>query len=185
MTQVAAAVVARLVDHRHEFLGFLERRLGNRALAEDLLQEAFTRSLSKADQVAQEESAVAWFYRVLRNALTDYQRRATSHATQLQALERELADPPEPEVERAVCQCVSGLTQTLKPEYAAALQAIEVEGMPVKDFAAAQGISSGNAAVRVFRAREALRVQVKRCCGACADDNCRDCTCHVPSPSSP
>ena len=49
------------------------------------------------------------------------------------------------------------------------------------DFATTAGISSSNAAVRVFRAREALRLQVKRCCGACADDNCRDCTCHVSS----
>jgi RNA polymerase sigma-70 factor (ECF subfamily) len=76
---------------------------------------------------------------------------------------------------------VKGLAATLKPEYAAALQAVEVEGVPVKDFATAAGITAGNAAVRVFRAREALKLQVKRCCGSCADDNCRDCTCHAPA----
>lgn len=184
MTAEADAIVARLVEHRHEFLGFLERRVGDRALAEDLLQEAFARSLQKADQVEQEESAVAWFYRVLRNSLTDYRRRAGSHAHKLEALQRELSEPAAPELELAVCQCVKGLAETLKPEYAAALQAVEVQGMPVKDFAAAAGISSNNAAVRVFRAREALRLQVKKCCGACADNQCRDCTCHdAPSPA--
>jgi RNA polymerase sigma factor (sigma-70 family) len=174
-------VVARLVEHRHEFLGFLQRRVGDRALAEDLLQEAFARSMTSAEQLEREESAVAWFYRVLRNAITDHQRRAGAGARKLEALARELAEPAAPELERAVCQCVKGLTQTLKPEYAEALQAIEVEGVGVKDFAAARGISSNNAAVRVFRAREALRLQVKRCCGSCADDNCRDCTCHTPA----
>ena len=37
--------------------------------------------------------------------------------------------------------------------------------------------SSNNAAVRVFRAREALRKQVARACGACATHGCVDCTC--------
>lgn len=176
-----ADVLARLVANRHEFLGFLERRLGSRAVAEDLLQEAFSRSLTKLTQLEQEESAVAWFYRILRNAVTDYQRRSGVAARSLEAFSRELSTEVAPETDAAVCQCVSGLARNLKPEYAAALQAVEVEGVPVKDFAQAQGISSNNAAVRVFRAREALKLQLRRCCGSCADDGCRDCTCHVPA----
>lgn len=175
--------MARLVAQRHEFLGFLERRLGSRALAEDILQEAFTRGLSKVEQLEEHESARSWFYRVLRNAVTDYQRRSGAATRALDAFSRELQTSAEPETEAAVCRCVNGLAQTLKPEYAAALHAVEVEGQPVKDFAEAQGITSNNAAVRVFRAREALRLQVKRCCGSCADDGCRDCTCHTASPA--
>jgi len=170
----------RLVEHRHEFLGFLERSLGNRALAEDILQEAFARSLVKVEQLEREESAVAWFYRVLRNAVTDHRRRRGVADRKLEELSRELGEAAEPETHDAVCQCVKGLAQTLKPEYAEALQAVEVEGVAVKDFAAAAGISPSNAGVRVFRAREALKLQVKRCCGSCADDNCRDCNCHTP-----
>jgi RNA polymerase sigma factor (sigma-70 family) len=174
--------LATLVAHRHEFLGFLQRRLGDRALAEDILQEAFTRSVGKLTQLEQEESAVAWFYRVLRNAVTDYQRRSGVARRKLDELSRELSEPVEPETNAAVCQCVKGLAATLKPEYAAALQAVEVEGLAVKDFATASGITAGNAAVRVFRAREALKQRVLSCCGSCADDNCRDCTCHAPAP---
>lgn len=177
----SAEVIGRLVAQRHEFLAFLERRVGSRALAEDLLQEAFTKSLSKVEQLEQEESAVAWFYRVLRNAVTDHQRRSGTAGRSLDAFSKELELAVEPETHAAVCQCVTGLAKNLKPEYASALQAVEVEGQPVKDFAATQGISSGNAAVRVFRAREALKLQLKRCCGSCADDGCRDCTCHTPA----
>ena len=175
-----ADALQRLVLHRHEFLAFLQRRLGDRALAEDLLQEAFARSVTKLEQLEQEESAVAWFYRVLRNAVTDYQRRNGVATRKLDELSHELSGVAEPETHVAVCQCVKGLAATLKPEYAAALQAVEVEGVPVKDFATATGITAGNAAVRVFRAREALKLQVKRCCGSCADDSCRDCTCVAP-----
>ncbi len=176
-----ADATQRLVDHRHEFLGFLQRRLGQRELAEDILQEAFARSLVKVEQLEHEESAVAWFYRVLRNAITDYRRRTGVADRKLEELAQELSETSEPETHAAVCQCVKGLAATLKPEYAEALQAVEVEGLAVKDFAAAVGITASNAGVRVFRAREALKVQVKRCCGSCADDNCRDCTCHAPT----
>lgn len=173
------AVVERLVGNRHEFLAFLQRRVGSRALAEDLLQEAFTRSLTKAEQLQDEESAVAWFYRILRNAVIDHQRRTGAAQRNLEQLSRELETASAPELHAAVCECVKGLAATLKPEYAEALQAVEVEGRAVKDFASTAGISAGNAAVRVFRAREALKKQVARCCGSCADDQCRDCTCHA------
>jgi len=43
--------------------------------------------------------------------------------------------------------------------------------------AAASGISENNAAVRVHRARQALRKQVQLTCGACATHGCVDCRC--------
>jgi len=64
-----------LVENHREFLAFLERRVGSREVAEDLLQEAFVRSLDKVPLDAN-ESAVAWFYRVLRNAVIDHYRQA-------------------------------------------------------------------------------------------------------------
>ena len=172
-------VAAALVENHRTFLAFLERRVGSRAVAEDILQDAFIRSIDKVSALRDQEAIIPWFYRVLRNAVTDYQRRTGVAARKLDELSRELSEPAEPETHAAVCQCVKGLAATLKPEYAAALQAVEVEGVAVKDFATQSGITAGNAAVRVFRAREALKLQVKRCCGSCADDNCRDCNCHA------
>ena len=72
------------------------------------------------------------------------------------------------------------LAATLKPEYADALQQIDVAGTPVKDYAEHAGISASNAGVRVFRAREALRKQVTRACGTCAEHGCLDCSCRPP-----
>ena len=50
----------------------------------------------------------------------------------------------------------------------------------VKAFAERHGLTPGNAGVRVFRAREALRKQVVRSCGTCAEHGCLDCTCGQP-----
>lgn len=169
----------KLVENHREFLAFLERRLGDRTIAEDVLQDAFVRSVAKLEQLRDDESARAWFYRVLRNAVIDQSRRRATAERKLEALALQLESggSADSEVDREVCACVSRLAATLKPEYARALQRIEVEGIPVKEFARETGLSDNNAAVRVFRAREALRRQVARSCGTCAEHGCFDCSC--------
>jgi RNA polymerase sigma factor (sigma-70 family) len=170
-------VVAALVNNHREFLGFLERRLGDRSEAEDLLQEAFRCGLEKLEELHDDERVVAWFYRVLRNRLIDRARRQKTRAEALARLAHELEDPAQPELQNAACRCVAGLAETLKPEYRQALQRIELDGVSVKDYASEQAISSSNAAVRVFRARQALRKQVVESCGTCAAHGCYDCSC--------
>jgi RNA polymerase sigma factor (sigma-70 family) len=185
-TTPSSETVSVLVANHREFLAYVERRIGNRSLAEEILQEAFVKSLDKADQVR--DSAIGWFYRVLRNAVIDHQRRHASAARRLEAFAAELDEsvPPVGEMHEAVCRCVAQLADTLKPEYADALRRIEIDGVSVKDYAAETGISSSNAGVRVFRAREALRKQVARSCGTCADHGCYQCTCDAtPSASRP
>jgi RNA polymerase sigma-70 factor (ECF subfamily) len=171
--------VATLVANHREFLAFVQRRVGDRALAEEILQDAFVRSVDKIDQVR--ETAVGWFYRTLRNAIIDHQRRTAAAARRLDAYAQEQDEAPDDELHRVVCKCVGELADTLKPEYASALRRIEVDGVAVKDYAAEVGISSSNAGVRIFRAREALRKQVARSCGTCADHGCLDCTCDQKS----
>ena len=177
-------LVGVLVGNHRQFLGFLEKRVGSRALAEDILQDAFVRGMDKLGEVRSDESVVAWFYRLLRNAVIDQRRRTGAAERKLAAFGREVEDHAEPEVElrSAICRCVNELAGTLKDEYAVALRSVEVEGLAVKDFAKRAGISTNNAGVRVFRAREALRKQVMRSCGTCADHGCLNCTC-APSSS--
>ncbi len=80
-----------------------------------------------------------------------------------------------------VCDCIGSLVDTLKDEYAAAIRGVDLGGSSVKSFAAEAGITPGNAAVRVHRAREALRRQVVRACGTCATHGCLDCHCQGSS----
>lgn len=173
----APEAIRVLAENHGRFLAFVERRVGDRALAEDILHDAFVRSLEKADSVRSRESITAWFYRSLRNAVIDRYRRLGAAHRALAAFAAELDRAADPETGSAICQCVEQLARTLKPEYAEALLRIDVEGVPVKDFAAVAGISRSNAGVRVFRARDALRRQVALSCGACAEHGCLDCTC--------
>ena len=178
---VTPQVAELLVANHRDFLRFVERRIGNRALAEEIVQDAFVKSLDRGDEIR--DSVVGWFYRVLRNAVIDHQRRQAVADRRLDQFAAELESRGDggEELSRIACACVLKLADTLKPEYADALRRIEVDQVAVKDYADASGISSSNAGVRIFRAREALRKQVARSCGTCAEHGCLDCTCHASS----
>ena len=174
-----SAPLETLLENHRAFLRYLERRVGDRALAEDILQDAFAKVVARPEQAPTDEAIVPWFYRTLRNSAVDKFRRrgAADRAYEAFARELETHEAPSTDMETEICACVSRLAATLKPEYAEALQAIEVAGTTVKAYAEQKGLSSSNAAVRVFRAREALKKRVLESCGACAEHGCLNCTC--------
>ena len=173
-----ASAVAILLENHRAFLRYLERRVGDRALAEDILQDAFARNLEKVESVSQ-AALIPWFYRTLRNATIDQYRRRGTAGRALEAFAREMEahEAPSEEMTAEICACVTRLATTLKAEYAEALLQIDVQGVPVKAFAEQKGLSAGNAGVRVFRARDALRKRVIESCGTCAEHGCLDCSC--------
>lgn len=176
---ITPPALALLLENHRAFLSYLERRVGDRALAEDLLQDAFAKVMHKPESAPADEGIVPWFYRTLRNAAIDQFRRRGAAARALDAFARELdtSTAPDEALEAEICACVSRLAATLKPEYAEALQAIDIEGTPVKTFAERHKLSASNAGVRVFRAREALKKRLTQSCGTCAEHGCMNCTC--------
>jgi RNA polymerase sigma-70 factor (ECF subfamily) len=179
--QPEPAVVAAWVENHRRFLAFLERRVESRAAAEEILQEAFVRGLGQADEIRDDERAVAWFYRLLRNAVIDHYRARGAEVRGLEALARELADAsaPPPELEAALCRCFEALLPALRPEYSEILRRVDLEGGRPADFAREAGLTANNAMVRLYRARKALRADLQRSCRTCADHGCLDCSCGV------
>ena len=176
--QTSFDVVETLVTNHRQFLSYLEKRVESREAAEDILQEAFVRGLD-SPSLRSADSATAWFYRSLRNAIVDHYRRRGAEARVLEQVAKETDDrvPPESELMDAVCACVTTLLPTLKPEYARAIQRVELDDIPVRDYAAEEQMTANAAGVRLFRAREALKRRVIQSCGTCADHGCLDCRC--------
>jgi RNA polymerase sigma-70 factor (ECF subfamily) len=177
---MSPAVLRVLAANRARFLEFLERRVRRRDVAEEILQDAYVRGMTTGGALREDESAIAWFYRVLRNAMIDRARRESARQRRLADVEVDaLAIPAEPDQELidAICACVGDLVPTLRPEYASAIQRVELGGQSLPAFAAAEGITRGNAAVRVHRARQALRRRIEDTCGRCANHGCYSCQC--------
>lgn len=166
------ATLEILVRNHAKFLGFLAKRVRDRDAAEEILQSAYLKGVEKRGTIRKGESSVAWFYRLLRNALTDHFRR---QAVESRALRR--VTKADVELERAICACVRALAGTLKPEYASLLKAVDLEGRDLAGAARMLSITPNNAAVRLHRARLALKRQLEISCGTCTKHGCLECTC--------
>jgi RNA polymerase sigma factor (sigma-70 family) len=168
-----------ILDHRKLFLGFVRRRVPEPEIAEDILQAAYMRALQHEGELKHSESVVGWFYRVLRNAVIDYYRRRNSEDKALEAWGRELetAVMPSHETRDEVCACLAGVLDTIKSDYAELIRAVDLGEQPLQNFARERNISASNAGVRAHRARIALRKQLIKTCGSCAEHACVDCTC--------
>ena len=177
------ATINVLVENHRRFLQFLERRVGSREAAEDILQDAFVKSLDRAELLP-EDAVIPWFYRVLRNAIIDHYRRGGAEQRALAHVAGTAEDsvpPDDAELYQAVCACVGGLVDTLKPEYAAAIRRVDLDGIPVVEFAREANITPSNAGVRLHRAHAALRKQLALSCNTCAEHGCVDCRCGGPA----
>ena len=170
-------VEGQLVTSRAKFLGYIRKRIANPDLAEDILQDCFVIAVQAAPQIDDNESLVRWFYRILQNAIIDAYRRKAAEVNRRFNYAAEAEQSVEPEDQEAICQCISELIPTLKPEYAEVTKAIELDGESPENVAKRLGISRNNLKVRSHRARQALKKRLEETCRVCAEHHCLDCSC--------
>ena len=176
--QLDANSLQILLNSHRRFLAYLESRVGSKEEAEEILQAALIKAVQHEDSLEQ-ETVVAWFYRVLKNGLTDYYRKRDvekramdKHRDVIAALPSAVA-----ELEHTVCECFKDLIPTLKPEYGEILRLVDLGDASVMDAGKSLGITANNATVRLHRARLALKKSLEATCKTCATHGCYACTC--------
>ncbi len=170
-----------LTAGRSAFMGFLVKRLGNRADAEDVLQEFCIRVLARKDQLREVERMDAWLYAVLRSALNDHYRKAGRSRRLNDAVAQEMntaaleEDPAE--AMGVVCNCVKGLVPGLRPSDADLIRRLDIDGADRATLAAELDLKPGTLNVRLHRARAALADALLSHCGYCCQHGFEDCSC--------
>ena len=173
-------LAVELARQRERFLAFLQARVGSRDDAEELLQAAYLKGLKSAGGIKEKEKVTAWFYQLLRNALTDHWRKRAAEGRAVDAFGAEAVRWEKldaAKLDREVCKCVNALVDTIKPEYAEAIKKVDLEDVSVQDLARTTGVTANSAAVRLHRARATLKKRLIQTCGKCAEHGCRDCDC--------
>lgn len=153
------------------FRAFVRRRVADRQLADDVLQDAFARAARAIGQVQDDERLDAWFYRILRNRIADLGTRSSAG----EMPPKEVVDPMSDRDE--VCRCMLPLLERLAPDQAAALREVDLADVGSDVVAERLGISTNALNVRRHRGRQHLRILLDAACGACASDGCHDCEC--------
>lgn len=168
-----------LVLQRSRFLRFVQRRVDSRDTAEDIIQSAYVRAVEQSASLRSEESAVAWFYRILRNAVIDHYRRRTTEDRALTRWAQDLVAEcrTDARTREIACEFIGEVLLDLRPSYREIIREVDLGGRSLESFAVTNGITAGNAAVRAHRARLALRKRMVEVCRACAENGCEECAC--------
>jgi len=176
---MAPAPLDELLEHRSRLLSFVRSRVPDSFEAEDILQSAFARVAARTDDVPSGHT-LPWFYRVLRNAIIDRHRRLNVEQRRREGWERDptrVADSVSP---GRLCTCTRAALAGLNSRYARIIEAVDVDGRPVVEVAASEGLTPGAAYVRLHRARRMLEKGLRAICRHCAETACVDCHCKGP-----
>lgn len=173
----------RLMAEQSAFRTFLQKRLSDGDVVEDLLQQSMVKAVERGHELKKSESAVGWFYRILRNAITDYYRAHAADARKVEGLHRRMVVsgedlvPALDAVRPTVCACLGTLLKDLRPSYADLIRRIDLEGESPAAVARDLKVTPNNLTVRLHRARQALKAGLEQACGICTKHGCLNCTC--------
>jgi|LNFM01.1.fsa_nt_gb DNA-directed RNA polymerase specialized sigma24 family protein len=146
----------------------LRRLNGNRAAADDVLQDFAVKALGKAATLRDATRVDAWLASVLRTVLADHGRRLArlrETAVDPDAL-ADLLSAPEPEPEP--CGRLAEFVGDLRRDQADLIRRVDLGGEPHDAVARSLGVLPNALHVRLHRARGALRATALARCPSCA-----------------
>jgi RNA polymerase sigma-70 factor (ECF subfamily) len=156
-----AGALAPLFERHHARLyRFCLRMTGNRAAAEDLVQDVFMRMLKYSRTFKDEMSFLPWMFRIARNACVDHLRRTAADRMPAQEPDELESNEPaheetEPQDERA--ELIRKALLALPAERREVLVLSRYEFKSYEEIARALGCSVGAVKVRAHRAIKQLR----------------------------
>ncbi|MEO1065285.1 MAG: sigma-70 family RNA polymerase sigma factor [Actinomycetota bacterium] len=167
-------VADALCEHQPAFEAFVRARVRPQDV-DDLLQLAALRAIERADSLEDPERVVAWLYRIHRNLIVDVARTRSSERRYVDAVAElpEQADPPVADP----CECSVTQARRLRPTYATILSLVDSDGLQLREAARQLEVSPNNAAVRLHRARRALKRAMLEHCGVDDPRQCAGCRC--------
>jgi RNA polymerase sigma-70 factor (ECF subfamily) len=157
--------------HHVPLFQFLSRATGDRAAAEDLVQEVFVRILKYRRTYRDEGRFETWMFHIARNVRSDHARRRRPEQP-LEPFEREGLEPaaggPAPDSQLAAKQDVEEVRRALMklPDDKRELLVLSrYHGMKHEQLAAVLRVDVGTVRVRVHRALKELKEMVERLAG--------------------
>ena len=143
---------------------YLARASGDRALADDLTQEAYLRLLRAGFTGDNEEHRRRYLFRIATNLLTDYRRRRREVPTEQAppAVEPRSAAGGEADADPGLRRDLGRLMRALRPRQRRVLWLAHVEGASHREIAAALGVGEASVRLILFRARRKLAARLRR-----------------------
>lgn len=149
--------------YHKQLLNFIQKRVADPSLAEDILQEVFVKILGNIDSLQEERKVKAWLFQITRNTIIDFHRKIEKKSN----LEEEITDLEDENNAKAledIQSCIVPMIKSLPKGYQEALILSELNGLSQKELAKKLQISYSAAKSRVQRGRNLLKEALSQCC---------------------
>lgn len=145
---------------RQSLLSWLQQRVNNHAVAEDLLQIIFLKAQQAHQRNDDINHPVAWIYQIARNTVIDYYRQTKD----IESISEDLLAEPEAFTDKSLTQCLQPLIMQLPDKYREALLRIDLQEGNMQQLADEENVSLSAIKSRVSRGRKQLKQQLLACC---------------------
>lgn len=142
-----------------ELYGFAVSRLGDRQLAEEVVQDVFTNVWRRAGDYDVERGTLrTWIYGIGRNAIIDAERRRARRPRTLAEEPREVAASEDPIELTLLRWQMQAAFARLTPDHREVIRLTHGEGLKLREVADSLGLPLGTVKSRVYYAMQALRL---------------------------
>lgn len=141
------------------------RLVHDRALAEDLAQEAFVRAFSRLKTFDPERRFSSWFFQVLHNVTVDFLRRKRVDTVSLDLLQAEgypgpsaaSSSSPDSQAEQhSLADALAAALRRIRPEYREAITLKYQQDLGIDEIAGILGLPEGTVKTYLHRGRKEL-----------------------------
>jgi RNA polymerase sigma-70 factor (ECF subfamily) len=146
---------------------YLERLVGNRATADDLLQETLLKIARALPGFEGRSSVKTWAFTIATRVATDHFRRPQSRAQMVDIDETTQVIGAETDQQLVIDEmssCVREVIESLPEDYRTALVLHDLEGQTAAQVAEIAGCSLATAKIRIHRARRRLKQALNEEC---------------------
>jgi RNA polymerase sigma-70 factor, ECF subfamily len=143
-----------------ELYGFALNALGDRGLAEEVVQDAFTSVWRHAEDFDPERGSFrSWLYGVARNRIVDLRRRAAVRPRLADGVEPDEAGALDESLEQAALRWqVAAALAHLSPEHRAVIRLAHFEALSLREISEATNLPLGTVKSRAYYALRHLRL---------------------------
>lgn len=163
--------------HEPELRGYLNHRVGDPALADDLVQDVFLKAMRYGKRFCVLDSPRGWLFQVARNTLVDKLRLDKSTVPLPDDLVEEMQETAPVD---ALTECLLQILAALPAEDNDILMQCDLNGVRQQAYADAHGLSLSATKSRLLRARQRMRADLIRTYGVRFDEAGKVC-CHAPA----
>ena len=152
-------------DFHQKLLAFIIKKVSDKALAEDILQEVFIKVHKNLDTLNELTNLNAWLYQICRNVIIDhYRSKKIVYEHNDAELEQLISTQESSDDQAQLNRCINILIADLPEQYRNILSSSELAQEKQQAIADQQQLSLAAVKSRIKRGRKQLKEKLDACC---------------------